>query len=218
MPGCTPSVRQAVGDAAFDCAHCPGVQETAPHAIPECPGPGQVHSQCGSCRQRAPALAKAAEACTMEGRPSQGAWAAMAQAAQRGHLLGSTDVSPLEVEQRRRGDCTRALGLQLVVLACATRARSGLPPEALGHSPAQTPEMRRRPRPPAEDLSAGLAVAALKSPWGVTTVTVTVTNLCNWPSALDYTTLTNSMNWNQLTQDQRILVPKLDECLTICTG
>ena len=30
VPCCTPSVRKAVGDAAFDCAHCPGVQETAP--------------------------------------------------------------------------------------------------------------------------------------------------------------------------------------------
>ena len=27
--GCTPSVRRAVGEAAFDCDHCPGVPETA---------------------------------------------------------------------------------------------------------------------------------------------------------------------------------------------
>ena len=45
----------------------------------------------------------------MEGYPLQGAWAAMAQAAQRGHLLGSTAIFPLEVEQRLRGDSTRAL-------------------------------------------------------------------------------------------------------------
>ena len=39
----------------------------------------------------------------------QGAWAAMAPAAQRGHLLGSAAVFPMEVEQRLRGDSTRAL-------------------------------------------------------------------------------------------------------------
>ena len=33
----------------------------------------------------------------------------MTQAAQRGHLLGSTVIFPLEVEQRTRGDFTRAL-------------------------------------------------------------------------------------------------------------
>ena len=41
----------------------------------------------------------------------QGTWAAMAPAAQRGHLLGSAAVFPtsMEVEQRLRGDSTRAL-------------------------------------------------------------------------------------------------------------
>ena len=39
----------------------------------------------------------------------QGAWAAMAPAAQRGHLLGSAAVFPMEVEQRLRGDAIRAL-------------------------------------------------------------------------------------------------------------
>ena len=33
----------------------------------------------------------------------------MTQVAQRGHLPGSTAASPLEVEQRLRGDSTRAL-------------------------------------------------------------------------------------------------------------
>ena len=98
VPGCTPSVRKAVGDAAFDCAHCPGVHETAPHVILECTGTQPVWQT---------ALAKAAEA--MEGHPVQGAWAAMPQAAQRDHLLGSTAAFPLEVEQRVRGDSTRAL-------------------------------------------------------------------------------------------------------------
>ena len=53
------------------------------------------------------ALAKATA--SMEGPSLQGTWAAMAPAAQRGHRPGSTDVFPLEVEQRRRGDSTRAL-------------------------------------------------------------------------------------------------------------
>ena len=53
------------------------------------------------------ALAKAAA--FMEGHPLQGAWAVMTQAAQKDHLLGSTAVFPLEVEQRLRGDSTRAL-------------------------------------------------------------------------------------------------------------
>ena len=39
----------------------------------------------------------------------QGTWAAMAPAAQREHLLGSAAVFPMEVEQRLRGDSTRAL-------------------------------------------------------------------------------------------------------------
>ena len=39
----------------------------------------------------------------------QGTWAAMAPAAQRGHLLGSAAVFPMEVEQRLRGDSTQAL-------------------------------------------------------------------------------------------------------------
>ena len=39
----------------------------------------------------------------------QGTWAAMAPEAQRGHLLGSAAVFPMEVEQRLRGDSTRAL-------------------------------------------------------------------------------------------------------------
>ena len=98
VPGRTPSVRQAVGEAAFDCAHCPGVPKTAPHVILECPGTHPVKQT---------SLAKAAEA--MEGRPLQGAWAVMTQAAQRGHLLGSTAIFPLEVEHRLRGDSTRAL-------------------------------------------------------------------------------------------------------------
>ena len=41
----------------------------------------------------------------------QGTWAAMAPAAQREHLLGSTAAFPMEVEQRLRGDSTRALQL-----------------------------------------------------------------------------------------------------------
>ena len=48
-------------------------------------------------------------AAPMEGHPLQETWAAMTPAAQREHLLGSTAVFPLEVEQRRRGDSTRAL-------------------------------------------------------------------------------------------------------------
>ena len=55
------------------------------------------------------ALAKAYA--SMEGHPMQGTWAAMAPAAQRGHLLGSAAVFPMEVEQRLRGDSTRALQL-----------------------------------------------------------------------------------------------------------
>ena len=98
VPGCTPSVRQAVGAAAFNCAHCPGVLETAPHVILECPGTQPVWRE---------ALAKATA--SMEGHPMQGTWAAMAPAAQRGHLLGSAAVFPMEVEQRLRGDSTRAL-------------------------------------------------------------------------------------------------------------
>ena len=93
-----PSVRQAVCSAAFDCAHCPGVLETPPHVILECPGTQPVWQE---------ALAKAAA--SMEGHPMQGTWAAMAPAAQREHLLGSAAVFPMEVEQRLRGDSTRAL-------------------------------------------------------------------------------------------------------------
>ena len=63
VPGRTPSVKRAVEDAAFDCAHCPCVQETAPHIILECPGTQPVW-------QTLAALAKAAEA--MEGHPMQG--------------------------------------------------------------------------------------------------------------------------------------------------
>ena len=98
VPGCTPAVRKAVGAAAFNCAHCPGVLETAPHVIMECPGTQPVWRE---------ALAKATA--SMEGHPMQGTWAAMAPAAQRGHLLGSAAVFPMEVEQRLRGDSTRAL-------------------------------------------------------------------------------------------------------------
>ena len=39
----------------------------------------------------------------------QGTWAAMAPAAQREHLLGSTAAFPMEAEQRLRGDSTRDL-------------------------------------------------------------------------------------------------------------
>ena len=87
-----------MGAAAFNCAHCPGVLETAPHVILECPGTQPVWQE---------ALAKATA--SMEGHPMQGTWAAMAPAAQRGHLLGSAAVFPMEVEQRLRGDSTRAL-------------------------------------------------------------------------------------------------------------
>ena len=98
VPGCTPAVRKAVGAAAFHCAHCPGVLETAPHVILECPGTQPVWQA---------SLAKAAA--SMEGHPMQGTWAAMAPVAQREHLLGSTAAFPMEVEQRLRGDSTRAL-------------------------------------------------------------------------------------------------------------
>ena len=68
------------------------------HVILECPGTQPVWQL---------ALAKAAEA--MEGHPMQGAWTAMNEAAQRGHLplLGSTctctAIFPLEVEQHGGG-------------------------------------------------------------------------------------------------------------------
>ena len=81
---------------------CPGVQETstAPHIILECPGTHPVWQS---------ALDKADD--DMEGHPMQGAWTstAMTEAAQRGHLMGSTAIFPLEVEQRLRGNSTKAL-------------------------------------------------------------------------------------------------------------
>ena len=112
---------------AFRCDQCPGVQETTPHSILECPGT-HVHVEPVCTWQwwqsAGSALAKASGA--MEGCPMQGAWAAMAEAAQRGHLLGSAAIFLLEVEQRLRGNrnSTKALAGALVQALCLGRGFS----------------------------------------------------------------------------------------------